>query len=181
MNVRCKGLVGAPFLLLVAAVPAAAGGPQGLPVTLRADPTSHDLRWADSGGALEGEVPWVLRDDLRGPGVRLEVELEAGGETIPAEALRFRVLAGGRVEYHVEVTREPSGGLAWSVTYDDGRELRLFRCVPRPTEDPRACLRGGVPRPLMEPLVGSLEARPAGAESYVPVVLVRFVSAPHRM
>lgn len=163
-----------PIFLVVSAAPAFAAAPQGLPVTLRGDPVSHALLWSDPGGRLEGEGPWVLRDDLRGPGVRLEAEREAGGKAIPAEAVRFRVLAGGRVEYRVEVTREPDGALAWSVTWDQGREVRLFRCTPRPSDDPRACLRGGVPRPLMEPLVGSLEARPEEAETYVPVAVVRF-------
>ncbi|HKI86181.1 MAG TPA: hypothetical protein VKA53_05510, partial [Thermoanaerobaculia bacterium] len=78
----------------------------------------------------------------------------------------------------VEVTSDLAGILTWSVRYGKGRSIRLQFCTPGHSRDPGACLRGGVPLPLMEPLKGTIEARLEGSESCVPVTAVRFARAP---
>jgi hypothetical protein len=168
------------FALLCLAVPlaAAAAKRQGLPVTVSRDVNSQMLRWNDSGGVLTGEVPWVLRSDLRGPETYLVVETKAGDPSTCAEELRFRVLAAQRIEYRVAVRSDLGGTVSWAVEYGEGKSIRLFACVPRPSEDRRACLKGGVPRPLLALLLGALEARLRGSEAFVPVEVVRFATAP---
>lgn len=150
---------------------------QRLPVTLKADPASHALIWSDPGGRLDGEVPWVLRRDLLGPKTWIVVDGQ-NGKARCARALRFRVLAQKRIEYRVEITSDLAGILTWSIRYDKGRNVRLHFCIPGHSRDPGACLRGGIPLPLMEPLKGPIEARLAGGNSFVPVTEVRFVNAP---
>jgi hypothetical protein len=92
--------------------------------------------------------------------------------------LRFRVTAQQRIEYRVEIRSDLAGRLAWSVGYDDGRSMTLRSCIPRPSGDRRACLRGGVPKPLLESLDGTLEARLAGTKDFISVDTVRFANAP---
>jgi len=162
------------LIAVVAAATAQAGGPQALPVTLQVGPESAALRWSDVGGALDGESAWALRSDLVGPATWLAVEQTAGAEQECAEAVRFRVLAAGRIEYRVQVASDLAGSLRWSIDYDDRQSITLRSCLPRPSDDRRACLRGGIPRPLLEPLQGVLEARLQGSGDFVPVQAVRF-------
>jgi len=167
-----------PSLLLAAVACAQCATRQELPVSVQADAVSRELRWSDPAGLLAGEVPWVLRSDLLGPGTWLVVERKAGEREACAKGLRFRMLAQQRIEYRVQVTSDLAGALSWNLGYGDGRTVSLRSCIPRPSQDRRACLRGGIPKPLMELLQGSLEARLVGADAYIPVQVARFANAP---
>lgn len=131
--------------------------PQELPVVVSPAADSGVLQWRDAHGSLRGEVPWVLRTDLLGPNTYLVVETDEGDRC--AQNVTFHVLAGGEIEYKVTLASDLSGHVKWRVTSGGGKRLKLFTCTPRPANDPRQqCLNGGIPKPLLGELVGSITA-----------------------
>ena len=166
------------FLVLLSPTALFAAGPQTLPVTLEAESGSNQLVWSDPAGPLSGETPWVLRSDLMGPDTWLSVETSDGGEARCAEAVRFSVLAASKVTFRVELTSDLAGKVRWRVLRGRDHSIRLNPCLPRPSDDRRACTRGGIPRPLVSQLVGAFEARFEGSQDFVPVTRIRFERSP---
>lgn len=147
--------------------------PQDLPVIVAPAADSGILQWRDAHGPLRGEVPWVLRADLLGPDTYLVVETAAGDRC--AQNVTFHVLAGCEIEYRVTLVGDLNGHVKWRVTSGGGKRLKLFTCAPRPADDPRQeCLNGGVPKPLLGELVGSITAELAGGAVEERVRAVRF-------
>lgn len=131
--------------------------PQDLPVTVSADGAARGLEWRDAHGVLDGEVPWVVRSDLRGPDTALVVTTPDGDAC--ARSVSFRVLAAGTTEYRVSLDSDLRGAVSWRVGYGEGGHMKLFGCDPRPAAEPRrGCLHGGIPKPLMGELVGDVSA-----------------------
>jgi|GEM_PF-3818588 len=131
--------------------------PQELPVAVSASGEDRALQWRDARGPLSGEVPWVIRSDLRGPDTALVVETPAGRQR--ARRVSFRVLAGQTTEYAVSLVRDDAGRVRWNVGYGEGQKMRLFSCDPRPAVDRKnECIHGGIPKPLLGTLVGDISA-----------------------
>lgn len=150
--------------------------PQELPVVVAPSAESGRLVWSDPGGPMRGEVPWVVRTDLRGPDTYLVVPTAAGD--VCAEEVSFVVLAGGRTEYRVTLVSDLAGRVRWRVGYAKDKKVRLFTCDPRPAEEPRReCLRGGVPRPLTGELAGGFAARTADGAWHEGLSELRFEHA----
>jgi len=121
--------------------------PQALPVVVSAPAVGERLDWRDAHGPLRGEVPWVVRTDVRGPETFLVVATSEGDRC--ARRVVFRVLAPGDTSYTVTLNSDLRGGVTWEVVSGGGQRIRLFSCEPRPAEDEaKACVFGGVPRPL---------------------------------
>ena len=141
-----------------------AGGcrrPQELPVVVSVTPEGATLHWQDARGPLRGEVPWVLRTDLLGPETYLVVGTADGDRC--ARRVSFRVLAGGATEYGVTLVSDLGGRVSWRVVAGGDRRIKLFTCAPRPADDPRQeCLAGGIPKPLLGELIGSISAELEG-------------------
>ncbi|MCU0305751.1 MAG: hypothetical protein MUC56_17000 [Thermoanaerobaculales bacterium] len=146
--------------------------PQELPVIVSAD-DGGALSWRDPHGELRGEVPWVVRTDIMGPDTFLFVETTDGD--VRANDVTFQVLAAGVTEYEVTLVSDLQGTVSWSVVSPDGKKLKLFTCSPRPADDARReCLRGGIPKPLLGDLVGSISAGLTTGERTDDVRAVRF-------
>lgn len=128
------------------------------------------LEWRDAHARLRGEVPWVLRTDLLGPETYLVVGTADGDRC--ARKVSFRVLAGGAIEYGVTLVSDLGGRVSWRVVAGEDRRIKLFTCAPRPADVPRQeCLHGGIPKPLLGKLVGSISAElEDGAIEEVPAV-----------
>jgi len=149
--------------------------PQELPVVVSVNPESAMLQWRDARGTLSGEVPWVLRTDLLGPDTFLVVETDDGDRCV--RTLSFRVRAGGATEYTVTLISDLEGRISWRVVHGEDTPVKLFTCAPRPADDPRQeCLAGGIPKPLLGEMVGSISAELAGG-ALVRVRGVRFERA----
>ncbi len=127
--------------------------PQALPVVVSAPAVGERLEWRDAHGSLRGEVPWVLRTDVRGPDTFLVVATPDGDRC--ARRVVFRVLTPGDTSYTVTLDSDLRGRVTWDVISGGGQRIRLFSCQPRPAEDEgNACVFGGIPRPLSGPLAG---------------------------
>ncbi len=150
--------------------------PQELPVTVTPDPESGRLVWADPEGPLTGEIVWIRRTDVLGPDTYLVAETEGGDQC--AERVSFTITAGDVTLYDVVLSSDLAGRVKWSVTYGDGKEVRLLSCPPRPTDDPQACLKGGIPRPLFGKLDGTFQAELQGGGAPVAAGGVRFERNP---
>jgi hypothetical protein len=161
----------------IASIAGCGRAPQDLPVVVSADPDDGALQWSDAHGPLRGEVPWVVRSDLRGPDTALVVETPTGAAR--ARRVSFRVLAGGATEYRVVLVADDSGRVSWTVRYGEGQRMRLFSCDPRPADDPKLeCLHGGVPRPLFGTLVGEISAELEDGRRATDVEAIRFERPP---
>jgi hypothetical protein len=151
---------GAAIPIMVSWVAVAAIGcarPQDLPVVVAPESGTNRLQWRDAHGPLRGEVPWVLRTDVLGADTFLVVETDDGDHC--AKEVSFRVLAGGATEYTVHLSSDLDGKVSWRVTYGSNKKLKLFTCSPRPADDRRrACIHGGIPKPLFGELVGGMTA-----------------------
>ncbi len=136
---------------------------------------SGALQWRDAHGPLRGEVPWVVRSDLRGPDTLLMVETAAGEAR--ARRVTFTVLAGETTEYDVTLVADGPGRVTWTVGYGEDRKMRLYSCDPRPADDRKnECIHGGVPKPLFGTLVGDISAERVDGR---PVSDVRAVRLEH--
>lgn len=161
--------------LCVAALACGRQQPQELPVVVSPAAGDGTLQWQDALGPLRGEVPWVLRTDVVGPGTFLVAETAAGDRC--AKKVTFHVLAGGETDYTVTLVSNLRGHVSWRVTYGNGRRMKLFSCTPRPAEEPRQeCLNGGIPKPLFGELVGGITAELVGGTVEEGVRAVRFES-----
>ena len=150
--------------------------PQDLPVVVSVATDGGRLQWRDAHGPLRGEVPWVVRSDVRGPDTSLVVETADGDRC--ARTVSFHVLAGGATEYAVTLVSTLHGKVSWRVNYGEGKEMKLFTCRPRPADDRRQeCIRGGIPLPLFGELVGGISAELAGGAVEEGVRAVRFERA----
>ena len=81
------------------------------------------------------------------------------------EEVTFRVVPIEGIEYSVNLVSDLRGTVSWNVRYGEGRSVRLSRCTPRRTGDPKECLKGGIPKPLFGTLQGMITAKPAGRDS----------------
>ena len=160
-------------VLLMTIVSPGCTKPQELPVVVSAAADGNELEWRDAYGPLRGEVPWVLRTDVLGPDTFLVVET-ADGEKC-AKTVSFRVLAAATTEYTVTLVSDLRGEVSWRVTYGAGKRMKLFRCSPRPAEDPRQnCIYGGIPKPLFGELIGGISAELVGGEIEEGCLALRF-------
>jgi hypothetical protein len=155
-------------------VPVGCGLPaQELPVVASATAVGERLEWRDAYGSLRGEVPWVLRSDVRGPDALLMVETPDGDRC--ARRVTFEVLAPGDTSYTVTLVSDLRGRVAWDVVSGGGQKIRLFSCEPRPAQDERnACVFGGIPRPLSGRLAAVFEVELDDGTAIEGVRSVRF-------
>ena len=150
---------------------------QRLPVALTVEPTAQGLQWSDDGGSLTGEPSWVLRTDVLGPDTYLVADTVDSGRRC-VEEVTFRVVPIEGIEYSVNLVSDLRGTVSWNVRYGEGRSVRLSRCTPRRTGDPKECLKGGIPKPLFGTLQGMITAKPAGRDSAVHIERLRFEKNP---
>jgi hypothetical protein len=151
-------------IISVAILGSACGGEPGLPVVVSVDSTTQHLQWSDAGGLLEGEVPWVLRRDVLGPDTYLvATTFDSRRECV--EEVSFRVTPIEGIEYTITLVSDLQGSVFWDIRYGDGKEVKTFRCTPRPTDGQEECQRGGIPKPLFGTLTGTVTGTPAGSDS----------------
>jgi len=147
--------------------------PQALPVVVAAPSVGERLEWQDAHGPLQGEVPWVVRSDVRGPDTFLVVETPGGDRC--AKRVVLRVLAPGDTSYTVTLDSDLRGRVSWGVISGGGQKIRLFSCEPRPAEDERkACVFGGIPRPLSGRLAADFDVELDDGTSIAGIRSVRF-------
>jgi len=164
-------------IILVSIFALACNGEQRRPVEVTVDPTSQVLRWSDAGGLLEGEVPWVLRRDVLGPDTYL-VATTFDSQSECAEEISFRVTPIEGIEYTVTLSSDLQGKVLWDIRYGAGKEVRTFRCTPRPTDGKEECQRGGIPKPLFGTLTGTITGKLADTGSTKSLESFRFEQAP---
>jgi len=152
-------------------------GEQGLPVVVSVDSASQHLQWSDAGGLLEGEVPWVLRRDLLGPDTYL-VATTFDTRRECAEEISFRVTPIEGIEYTVTLSSDLRGKVWWDIRHGAGKEVRTFRCAPRPTDGKEKCQRGGIPKPLFGTLTGTITGKLADIGSTKSLESFRFEHTP---
>lgn len=153
------------------------GAEQRLPVVVTVDSTTQNLQWADAGGLLEGEVPWVLRRDLLGPQTYLvATTFDSRSECV--EEISFGVTPIDGIEYTVTLVSDLQGKISWDIRYDAGKEVKTFRCTPRPADGKEECRRGGIPRPLLGTLVGTITAKVSGSSATRSLESFRFEHTP---
>lgn len=163
---------------VVAAMVLGCGAEQRLPVAGTVDSTTHNLQWAEAGGLLEGEVPWVLRRDLLGPETYLvATTFDSRSECV--EEISFGVTPVDGIEYTVTLASDLRGKIFWDIRYGaEQKEVKTFRCTPRPSGDNEECRRGGIPRPLFGTLTGTVAGKPTGSDSTRSLQSFRFERTP---
>ena len=164
-------------IILVSILALACNGEQRRPVEVTVDPTSQVLRWSDAGGLLEGEVPWVLRRDVLGPDTYL-VATTFDSQSVCVEELSFRVAPVDGIEYTVTLVSDLKGEVLWDIRYGAGKQVKTFRCTPRPADGKEECRRGGIPRPLFATLTGTITGRLADSGSNQSLESFRFEHTP---
>ena len=164
-------------IISVAILAFGCGGEQRLPVNVTVDSTTQHLQWSDAGGSLVGEVPWVLRRDVLGPDTYL-VATTFDSQSACAEEISFRVTPIEGIEYTVKLSSDLQGKVLWDIRYGAGKEVRTFRCTPRPSDGKEECQRGGIPKPLFGTLTGTITGKLADTGSTKSLESFRFEQAP---
>jgi hypothetical protein len=83
------------------------------------------------------------------------------------------------IEYTVTLVSDLRGRIFWDIRYGaEQKEVKTFRCTPRPTGDNEECRRGGIPRPLSGTLVGAITGKVPGSGTIKSLEGFRFEKSP---